>query len=73
MLKTVMDNETRLALLEQSYNQVEARLDKVETKLDALKDDMNAGQKGLIKTVYVTMAAMTTVIISAIGVMISMT
>lgn len=73
MLKTVMDNETRLALLEQSYNQVEARLDKVETKLDALKDDMNAGQKGLIKTVYVTMAAMTTVIISAIGVMIAMT
>lgn len=73
MLKTVMDNETRLALLEQSYNQVEARLDKVETKLDALKDDMNAGQKGLIKTVYVTMAAMTTVIISAIGVMITMT
>ena len=68
-----MDNETRLALLEQSYNQVEARLDKVETKLDALKDDMNAGQKGLIKTVYVTMAAMTTVIISAIGVMIAMT
>ena len=68
-----MDNETRLALLEQSYNQVEARLDKVETKLDALKDDMNAGQKGLIKTVYVTMAAMTTVIISAIGVMITMT
>ena len=73
MLKTVMDNETRLALLEQSYNQVEARLDKVEIKLDALKDDMNAGQKGLIKTVYVTMAAMTTVIISAIGVMIAMT
>ena len=68
-----MDQETRLALLEQSYNQVEARLDKVEVKLDALKDDMNAGQKGLIKTVYVTMAAMTTVIISAIGVMIAMT
>ena len=68
-----MDQETRLALLEQSYQQVEARIDKIEVKLDDLKDDMNAGQKGLIKTVYVTMAAMTTVIISAIGVMISMT
>jgi hypothetical protein len=67
-----MDNETRLALLEQSYNQVEARLDKVEIKIDDLKDQMNAGQKGMIKTVYVTMAAMTTVIISAIGVMLSM-
>ncbi|MDB4337143.1 hypothetical protein N9991_00175 [bacterium] len=67
-----MDNETRLALLEQSYKQVEARLDKVEIKIDDLKDQMNAGQKGMIKTVYVTMAAMTTVIISAIGVMLSM-
>jgi hypothetical protein len=72
MLKIVMDNETRLALLEQSYKQVEARLDKVEIKIDDLKDQMNAGQKGMIKTVYVTMAAMTTVIISAIGVMLSM-
>lgn len=67
-----MDNETRLALVEQSYKQVEARLDKVEVKIDDLKDQMNAGQKGMIKTVYVTMAAMTTVIISAIGVMLSM-
>jgi len=67
-----MDNETRLALVEQSYKQVEARLDKVEIKIDDLKDQMNAGQKGMIKTVYVTMAAMTTVIISAIGVMLSM-
>ena len=66
-----MDNETRLALVEQSYKQVEARLDKVEIKIDDLKDQMNAGQKGMIKTVYVTMAAMTTVIISAIGVMLS--
>jgi hypothetical protein len=72
MLKIVMDNETRLALVEQSYKQVEARLDKVEIKIDDLKDQMNAGQKGMIKTVYVTMAAMTTVIISAIGVMLSM-
>jgi SMC interacting uncharacterized protein involved in chromosome segregation len=68
-----MDQETRVALLEQSYKQVEARIDKIEVKLDDLKDDMNSGQKSLIKTVYVTMAAMTTVIISAIGVMISMT
>ena len=67
-----MDNETRLALVEQSYKQVEARLDKVEVKIDDLRDQMNAGQKGMIKTVYVTMAAMTTVIISAIGVMLSM-
>ena len=66
-----MDNETRLALVEQSYKQVEARLDKVEIKIDDLKDQVNAGQKGMIKTVYVTMAAMTTVIISAIGVMLS--
>lgn len=68
-----MDQETRLALLEQSYQQVEKRLDIVEVKLDQIKDDMNAGQKGLIKTVYVSMAGMTTVIISAIGVMIAMT
>jgi tetrahydromethanopterin S-methyltransferase subunit G len=67
-----MDQETRLALLEQSYKQVEARLDKVEVKIDNLKDDMNAGQKALIKTVYVTMAGMTMVIISAIGVMLAM-
>lgn len=67
-----MDNDTRLALVEQSYKQVEARLDKVEVKIDDLKEQMHTGQKGMIKTVYVTMAAMTTVIISAIGVMLSM-
>lgn len=67
-----MDQETRLALLEQSYQQVEARLDKVEVKIDDLKDDMNAGQKAMIKTLYVSMAGMTTVIISAIGVMLAM-
>lgn len=67
-----MDQETRLALLEQSYQQVEARLDKVEVKLDDLKDDMNSSQKALIKTLYVSMAGMTTVIISAIGVMLAM-
>ena len=68
-----MDQETRLALLEQSYQQVEKRLDNVEIKLDDLKDEMNSSQKALIKTLYVSMAGMTTVIISAIGVMIAMT
>lgn len=68
-----MDQETRLALLEQSYQQVEKRLDIVEVKLDDLKDEMNSSQKALIKTLYVSMAGMTTVIISAIGVMIAMT
>ena len=46
-----MELETRMALIEQSYENLEKRLDKVEIKLDEIKIDMAAGQAGLTKVI----------------------
>lgn len=68
-----MDMETRMALIEEKYEQLDRRMESVEQKIDTLKDTMHEGQKGLIKTIYITMAVFAGVIISAFGVMIQMT
>lgn len=46
-----MDIETRMALVEQNYQTLEKRLEKVEVKLDEIKFDMAAGQAGLTKVI----------------------
>lgn len=66
-----MDIDTRMALVEQNYQQLEKRLEGVETKIDNLKDEMHNGQKSLIKTIYTTMAVFAGVIISAFGLIIT--
>ena len=45
------DMETRMALVEQSYEQLDKRLEKVEGKIDELGDDMRQGQHSLIKVI----------------------
>tara|TARA_R100000734_G_scaffold18895_2_gene16966 strand:- start:810 stop:1016 length:207 start_codon:yes stop_codon:yes gene_type:complete len=67
-----MDMETRMALIEEKYEQLDRRMESVETKLDHMSERMHEGQKGLIKTIYVTMAVFASVIISAFGVMTSL-
>lgn len=67
-----MDMDTRMALVEQNYQQVERRLETVEGKIDSLKDEMHNGQKSLIKTIYTTMAVFAGVIISAFGLIITL-
>lgn len=68
-----MDMETRMALIEEKYEQLDRRMESVEIKLDSVAEKMHEGQKGLIKTIYVTMAVFAGVIISAFGVMTSLT
>lgn len=67
-----MDIDTRMALVEQNYQQLEKRLETVEYKIDNLKDEMHNGQKSLIKTIYTTMAVFAGVIISAFGLIITL-
>jgi tetrahydromethanopterin S-methyltransferase subunit G len=62
-----MDQETRLALLEQSYKQVETRLDKVEVKIDDLHAQMVAGQNNLTKVIV---GAAGTVVASILSVVV---
>ena len=37
------DTETRIALVEQNYQNLEKRLEKVENKLDSISEQMAAG------------------------------
>lgn len=67
-----MEMETRVALIEERYESLDKRMNSVENKLDALREDMHNGQKAMIKTIYTTMAVFAGVIISAFGVIITL-
>lgn len=45
------DVEVRLSLVEQNYQQLDKRLEKVEQKIDTLHDDMVASNNSLIKVI----------------------
>lgn len=73
--------DTRLALVEQSYHMLEekldgvhaqlnARIDRVEEKMDELGKEMRRGQTGLVKVVIGTAGTIVVAIISLIGVMV---
>lgn len=66
------DQETRISLVEQNYNQLDKRMEKVEDMLIQLREDMHEGQKNMIKTIYSTMALFSGVIITAFGVIITL-
>lgn len=46
-----MDMETRMALVEQNYEQLDKRMEKVETKLDQLSGEIKEGQHSLVKVI----------------------
>lgn len=64
--------DIRISLVEQNYTNLDKRMTSVETKLDALREDMHNGQKAMIKTIYTTMAVFAGVIISAFGLIITL-
>ena len=66
-----MDMETRMALVEQNYQNLEKRIDKVEEKLDSLKEQMNLGQGALIKVIIGTTGTILVALISTIGVILA--
>lgn len=66
-----MDIDTRMALVEQNYEQLEKRIEKVEDKLDQLRDDMKSGQGALIKVIIGTTGTILVALISTVGVILS--
>ena len=61
-----------MALVEQSYENLEKRITSVETKLDTLGTSMHEGQKAMIRTLYTTFTVFATLIITAFGVIITL-
>lgn len=65
-----MEWETRMALLEQSYETLSKRLDKVEVKLDDLKDQMTEGQNHITKVIVGAAGTICASILSVVVVML---
>jgi tetrahydromethanopterin S-methyltransferase subunit G len=68
-----MDMETRMALIEQSYANLEKRIDKVEEKIDDIKEQMTSSQGALIKVIVGTTGTILVALISIIGVILTQT
>ena len=60
-------HDVRLSLIEQSYQQLDKRLDKVESKIDTLGEDMKAGQTSLTKVIV---GAVTTIAASCLSIVV---
>ena len=67
----VTDHETRIALVEQSYQNLERRIDKVEEKLDTLRDDIKGSHVQLIKVIVGTAGTIIVGLITTVGVIIT--
>lgn len=65
------DTEVRLSLVEQNYQQLEKRMEKVENKLDEIRDDMKVGQGALVKVIIGTTGTILVALISTVGVILS--
>jgi tetrahydromethanopterin S-methyltransferase subunit G len=65
-----MDLETRMALVEQSYQQLDKRLEKVEEKLDVLSEQMQTGQHTLTKVIIGAAGTVTAGLLSTIVVLL---
>jgi tetrahydromethanopterin S-methyltransferase subunit G len=63
--------ETRVSLVEQNYEHLERRIDKVETKLDQISEDMKSGQTALIKVMIGTTGTIIVGLLSTIAVIIN--
>ena len=64
------DIDVRVSLVEQSYQQLDKRLDKVEDKLDSISEDMKAGQNSLSKVIIGAAGTITASLLSIIVVML---
>jgi tetrahydromethanopterin S-methyltransferase subunit G len=62
--------EVRISLVEQNYQQLERRLEKVELKLDDIRDEMKSGQTALIKVIIGTTGTVLVGLLSTIAVII---
>jgi hypothetical protein len=67
----MVDIDTRMALVEQKYQQLDLRLEKVENKLDDLSEEIKNGQTALIKVIVGTTGTILVALITTIGVIIA--
>jgi tetrahydromethanopterin S-methyltransferase subunit G len=65
------DIETRIALVEQNYMNLEKRIDKVEEKLDNLRDDIKSSHVQLIKVIIGTAGTIVVGLLGTVGVIIT--
>lgn len=67
------DMDVRISLVEQNYQNLEKRLDKVEGKLDDIRLQMNNSQGALIKVIIGTTGTILVALISTIGIILAQT
>jgi tetrahydromethanopterin S-methyltransferase subunit G len=67
------DMDVRISLVEQNYQNLEKRLDKVESKLDDIRLQMNNSQGALIKVIIGTTGTILVALISTIGIILTQT
>jgi tetrahydromethanopterin S-methyltransferase subunit G len=67
------DIDVRISLVEQNYQNLEKRLDKVESKLDDIRLQMNNSQGALIKVIIGTTGTILVALISTIGIILTQT
>lgn len=64
------DHEVRLSLVEQNYQYLENRLEKVENKLDDIHKEMKHGQGALIKVIVGTAGTIIASVLSLVVVLL---
>jgi len=67
------DMDVRMSLVEQNYQNLEKRLEKVEGKLDEISQQMNNSQGALIKVIVGTTGTILVALISTIGIILAQT
>jgi len=65
-----MEWKTRMALVEQSYANLEKRLEKVEIKLDDIKEQMTSSQNHITKVIVGAAGTVCASILSVVVVML---
>jgi tetrahydromethanopterin S-methyltransferase subunit G len=65
------DIDVRISLVEQNYQNLEKRIDKVEDKLDGIKEQMITSQGALIKVIVGTTGTILVALISTIGIILT--
>jgi prefoldin subunit 5 len=64
------DMDVRISLVEQNYQNLEKRLEKVENKLDGISEQMAAGQNSLTKVIVGATGTIVASLLSIIVVML---
>jgi len=65
------DMDVRISLVEQNYQNLEKRLEKVENKLDGIKEQMASSQTSLTKVIIGATSSILVALISTIGIMLT--